>query len=118
MAQTREPPNQAHALLRPCQGDLAPSEREAFCQRKGGHSGAISSYNWAPRVGEVLRCALVLMAEFLQSQQPELAERRVQKQSPEAKLASGFPQLLQGEPGLGPLFPLLLAQIHSQESRR
>lgn len=39
------------------------------------------------------------MADFLQSQQPELAERRVQKQSPEAKLASGFPQLLLGEPG-------------------
>lgn len=50
-------------------------------------------------MGEVLPCSLVLMAEFPQSQQPELAEeRRVQKQSPEAKLASGFPQLLPGEP--------------------
>lgn len=40
------------------------------------------------------------MAEFPQSQQPELVEERhVQKQSSKAKLAFGFPQLLPREPG-------------------
>lgn len=71
-----------------------------------GALGQFPLYCEAPRVGEVLSCSLVLMTEFPQSQQPELAEeKRVQKQSPKAKLAAGFPQLLSGEPGIRASLP-------------